>query len=288
MPSPIHPQTHIGTVGLSVADLDRSIRFYTAVIGLRLQGRENGSANLGANGSPLLRLSAKPGARRAARSAGLYHFALLVPTRPDLARALTRIAETRTPVQGFADHLVSEAIYLPDPDGHGIELYRDRPRETWRGADGQIAMATDPLDLDGLLAELDGAPAGDAYTLPPGTTIGHIHLHVDYLETARRFYADTLGFDPVASLPSALFASAGGYHHHLGLNTWAGVGAPPAPEDSARLEWYTIDLPDEAARESVLARLDAAGLATADHPAGVRVDDPAGNAVVLRVSPDTR
>lgn len=288
MSTPIHPQTHIGTVGLSVADLDRSIRFYTDVIGLRLQGRDNGSADLGANGTPLLRLSEKPGARRTTRTTGLYHFALLVPSRPDLARALARIAETRTPVQGFADHLVSEAIYLSDPDGHGIELYRDRPRETWRGADGQIAMATDPLDLDNLLAELDGAPAGDAYALPPGTTIGHIHLHVNHLETARRFYADTLGFDPVTAMPSALFASAGGYHHHLGLNTWAGVGAPPAPESSARLEWYTIDLPDETAREAVLARLDAAGLAVSDHPAGVRVDDPAGTPVVLRVSPDTR
>ena len=279
------PQTHIGTVSLSVADLARSLTFYTDVLGLRLQDRVPDGATLGVDDTPLLVLSEKPGARHASRTTGLYHFAVLVPSRVDLARALARIAETRTPVQGFADHLVSEAIYLPDPDGHGIEIYRDRPRADWRRENGQIVMATDPLDLDDLLAELKDAPVGsDAYALASGTTIGHIHLHVSQLDSARRFYAETLGFDLVAAMPSALFASAGGYHHHLGLNTWAGVGAPPAPADSARLEWYTIDLPDEAARDAVLARVRAAGQEPAAHPQGLRLEDPAGTAVVLRVA----
>jgi catechol 2,3-dioxygenase len=174
------------------------------------------------------------------RSSGLYHFAILVPSRAALGRSLRRLAEKRWSMSGAADHLVSEALYLDDPDGLGIEIYRDRPRETWRVSSGELAMATDPLDLQALYEEPGAETPWQG--LEAGTIMGHVHLHVPHLDTAESFYCDRIGFDPIVRrYPGALFVSAGGYHHHLGLNTWVGVGAPPPPENAVGLRSFTIE-----------------------------------------------
>lgn len=270
----------MGAVDLTVADLERSIAFYEATVGLTVHGRDGGTARLGAGGPDLLRLTAEAGARPARGTTGLYHFALLLPTRDDLARALQRIAVTGAPVQGFADHGVSEALYLPDPDGNGIEIYRDRPRADWPRAGGKLQMFTAALDVQALLGELgpDPGPPGPA---PAGTVMGHVHLHVSDLAAAESFYVGALGFDVVQDLGSALFVSAGGYHHHVGLNTWAGVGAPPPPAGSAGLRHAEIRLPSAEDVEAVAARAAAAGGEPADGPGGVLVADPAGNRLLL-------
>jgi catechol 2,3-dioxygenase len=218
------------------------------------------------------------------RSTGLYHFAVLVPTRSDLARSLRRIAEQRYPIQGAADHLVSEAVYLADPDGNGIEIYRDRPREEWPRVAGNIQMATDPLDLYALLGEAEGAP-GDG-RLPAGTRIGHMHLQIADLAAAERFYVDVLGLDIVVRMPSALFVSAGGYHHHLGLNTWQSRGGSPAPAGSAGLRYFSIRVPDAAELERVTSRLEQAGLSVEQTDGAVVVADPWQNQIRLTVAQD--
>jgi catechol 2,3-dioxygenase len=238
----------LGAVHLTVADLERSVAFYQDAIGLRQARRDDGVAALGAGGEDLVVLHEEPGARPAGRHAGLYHFALLHPSRDELARALQRLAVTRTPVDGAADHGVSEALYLPDPDGNGIELYADRPRDAWPPAPPgeKIGMFTRALDLQGLLATIGGAepvPQADA-----GLRVGHVHLHVGSLDAARAFYVDRLGFEPMATLPSALFVAAGGYHHHLGLNTWRGQGVGPAPPGTVGLREWTIVLDPESLR----------------------------------------
>ena len=174
------------------------------------------------------------------RSSGLFHFAILVPSRAALGRSLRRLAEKRWPISGAADHLVSEALYLDDPDGLGIEIYRDRPTDAWRVASGELAMATDPLDLQAIHDE----PGAETpwRGLESGTVMGHVHLHVPHLDTAEAFYCGRIGFEPIVRrYPGALFVSAGGYHHHLGLNTWAGVGAPPPPENAVGLRSFTIE-----------------------------------------------
>jgi catechol 2,3-dioxygenase len=223
-------------------------------------------------------LGARP---KPARATGLYHFAILTPTRLALARSLRRLAEAQWPLSGASDHLVSEALYLDDPDGNGIEVYRDRPRDEWPRVGGKIRMATDPLDFDGVIAELerDDQPWDG---LQPETTIGHVHLHVADLRAAEAFYHGVLGFDIITNYGgSALFVSAGGYHHHLGLNTWAGVGAPPAPPDAAGLRRFAIALPDADALETVAARVRAAGIAAEQTEAGLTLRDPSQNGVLL-------
>ena len=229
---------HIGQVSLTVRDLERSLSFYREVLGFV----ELGPGRLGpAGGRVLIELHERKDAIvKPRRSAGLFHFAILVPSRAALGRSLRRLAETRWPMSGAADHLVSEALYLNDPDGLGIEIYRDRPRDTWRMANGELAMATDPLDLEAIHDE----PGAEApwNGLEAGTIMGHVHLHVPHIDTAEAFYCGRIGFDPVVRrYPGALFVSAGGYHHHLGLNTWAGIGAPPPPENSAGLRSFTIE-----------------------------------------------
>ncbi len=193
---------------------------------------------------------------------------------------LRHLAETSTPISGASDHGVSEALYLTDPDGHGIEIYRDRAREEWpRQPDGELAMVTEPLDAQELLASGKGT---QWQGMPAGTVMGHVHLHVSQLAAAQSFYVDTLGFDLIQNYGGqASFVSAGGYHHHLGMNLWAGVGIPSAPEDRARLLWYEIVLPDADALEAELTRVREAGLTLEDHDAGWLVRDPAGNGVVL-------
>ena len=197
-----------------------------------------------ASDTPVVELVGDPDAPPRPRgTSGLFHLAILVPGRPDLARALQRVAEAGWRLTGASDHLVSEALYLSDPEGNGIELYRDRPREQWPVRDGVLQMDTLPLDLDGVLGELrrEDASAG----MPPGTRIGHVHLNVGDLAAAEAFYSGALGFDvTVRGYPGALFVSAGGYHHHLGLNTWAGEGVPPPPSGSRGLREFEIVLPN--------------------------------------------
>ena len=279
----IDPDTTLGPVRLTVSDLDRSRSFYEQAIGLRARELDDGTLGLGVAGEPaLIELRGDRSAPRLNRRAtGLYHLAILVPTRRDLAFALARLVQVRWPLDGASDHLVSEALYLSDPDGNGIEIYRDRPRSEWRRDGDQLQMATLPLDLDSLLDELRGA-RGLPASGPAGTRIGHVHLQVADLAQAEAFYHGVLGFDVmVRGYPGALFVSAGGYHHHIGLNTWHSAGAPAPPTDSVGLRSFTIDLPDQRALESVLARVQAAGVPVSPGPSGVLVRDPFANGAVL-------
>lgn len=245
---------HIGQVSLTVRDLQQSLPFYRDVLGFV----EIGPGRLGpADGRVLIELHERTDAiAKPRRSSGLFHFAILVPSRAALGRSLRRLEETRWPLSGAADHLVSEALYLNDPDGLGIEIYRDRPRDTWRVANGELAMATDPLDLQAIHDE----PGAETpwHGLEAGTIMGHVHLHVPHIDTAEAFYCGRIGFDPVVRrYPGALFVSAGGYHHHLGLNTWAGVGAPPPPEHAVGLRSFTIE---SASLESVQISDESTGV----------------------------
>ena len=282
----IDPATRMGVVAITVSDLDRSLAYYTEGIGFAVLERAGARATLGAGGVPLLLLTEVPGARRFPHDrpgyTGLYHFAILVPTRADLGRWLGHWLESGQALPGQGDHLVSEALYLVDPDGHGIEIYRDRPRSEWTYAGGFIRMATDPVDIRGVLeeAEREDKPWEG---MAPGTRLGHMHLQVGDIPQAEAFYHGVLGFDVMAAMPSALFISAGGYHHHIGMNIWHSRGATPTPADVARLSFYTIDFATEEARAATLARLTAAGVAYEETPAGVLVRDPWQNILVLRV-----
>ena len=277
----IHPDTRLGHVHLIVSDLDRALAFYQQVLGFQLHRQTEQTAYLGAGQADLLVLTERTGARRVAGTTGLYHFAVLVPDRLTLAQVLRRIAETRSPVQGFSDHGVSEAIYLADPDGNGIEIYRDRPREQWPFRQGQLQMVTDPLDVEGLLAEV-GAQPEPWSGLPAKTVLGHIHLHVANIAPTEAFYQGVLGFELMQRYgPSASFFSAGRYHHHIGSNTWAGVGAPPPPADAVGLRWYTICLPTAAELNGVVDRVRKARLPLEEQPEGLLLHDPAQNPLIL-------
>src|SRR3954465_10910600 len=273
----------LGAVHLTVTDLDRSVAFYQDAIGLRLHRREDPVAAMGAGGEDLMVLVEEQTARRAGRHAGLYHVALLSPTREALARALQRLAVTRTPIEGASDHGISEAIYLPDPDGNGIEIAADRPREVWPKL--ETLGRPNPLDLYGLLGTLgDAAPGRHPH---PGTIVGHVHLHVNDMAAARGFYEDVIGFAPMTVMANAAFVSVAGYHHHLGFNTWRGAGIPPARarEPVAGLRHWTGLVDGAAERDTVRARLDAAGVAVTERPDGLLVHDPAGIPVLLAVDP---
>ncbi len=279
----IDPATTVGLLSLTVSNLDRSVAFYTDAIGLALLDRGDGTATLGVAGTPLLLLTeqagARPWPREQASYTGLYHFAILVPTRADLGRWVRHWLELGLPL-GQGDHLVSEALYLSDPDENGIEVYRDRPRGEWQWANGQVRMAADPVDIRGLLAEAERA--GEPWTgLPAGTRLGHIHLQVGDIAQAAAFYHDILGFDIVAAMPSALFVSAGGYHHHIGMNTWHSKGAASAPADMVGLRFFTVNFPTETARQEVLDRIAAAGLTTTQTGDAISVQDPWGNTLLL-------
>ncbi len=281
MPSgSIDRAAHIGAVHLTVSDLDRAVRFYEAHLGFIVHRREERTAWLGAGAADLLVLTACEKAPRVRGTTGLYHFAILVPTRADLSRSLRRLVETATVLQGAADHGVSEALYLADEDGNGIEIYRDRRPEDWPRVGGRLQMRADPVDFEDLLAERGGDGSG---FLPSGTVIGHVHLHVSRIDDARRFYVDVIGFELMQRYgPSALFVAAGGYHHHVGLNTWAGVGAPPPPPGAIGLKHFDVVLPDERAIAEVIARVTAAGIPTESVERGVLVRDPANNAIRFR------
>lgn len=279
----IDTATQMGRVALTVADLARSVDYYTTRIGLQVLDQSAQHAALGVPGRELLWLQAQPGAKPfpGRGFAGLYHYAVLLPSRAALGVELRHLAETKTPLSGASDHGVSEALYLSDPDGHGIEIYRDRPRNEWpRRADGELAMVVDPMDAQGVI----GAGATQAWSsMPPETVMGHVHLHVANLNAAQEFYVDVLGFDLIQNYGGqASFVSAGGYHHHLGMNVWAGTGVPPATEDYARLLWYEIVLPSQDALEASLERVREAQVPVIAHEQGWLVRDPAQNGVILR------
>jgi catechol 2,3-dioxygenase len=283
----IDPGTSVGMLSLTVASLERSRGYYTRAIGLKVLSQEGGTSILGAQDSPLLVLEEHAGAEpwpRGGRSyTGLYHFAILMPTRADLGRWLRQYLDQGLPPPGEGDHAVSEALYLEDPDGHGIEIYRDRPRNEWNWEDGHVRMGTGPVDTQGMMAEAEreGKPWEG---MPTGTRLGHMHLQVRDIAEARTFYVDTLGFDIVAEHPTALFVSAGGYHHHVGMNVWHSKDAGSAPENSVRLKHFTVELPSVEAEAQVIQRLDAVGHPHQAKQDGVWVYDPSGNSVLLHVA----
>src|SRR3954449_5996087 len=245
----IAPTTTVGAVHLTVGDLERAVGWYRAALGLQPLEQGTGRAALGVDGRELLVLVEEPGARPSQGHTGLYHFALLVPERRDLARWLAYAARERVPLAGLSDHFVSEAIYLSDLDGHGIEIYWDRPRSVWEGQVGE-RLTTMPLDVASLLGELPD-PTNEPFDgLAAGTVMGHVHLRVADIPETVAFYRDTLGFGLMATLGSqAAFLSAGGYHHHLGANTWESQGAKPAPEGTARLRRATFIVPAQVLDE---------------------------------------
>jgi len=277
--------THIGLVRLQVSDLARSLAYYERVLGFRTLNRSGTVATLGAvdGGAPILELHEKPGAQPVPRRGrlGLFHFAILLPDRPSLGRLVTHLNEIGA-YAGMSDHLVSEAIYLTDPDGLGIEVYADRPRAEWRYEGRELVMSTLPLDVPNLVAAAGNTRWSG---MPNGTRMGHIHLHVGDLDAGAAFYHDALGFDKVAwGYPGALFMSAGGYHHHLGTNTWA-AGAPSAGEDEARLIDWDLVLPDAGSVSEAAASVERAGGRVERLPdGGVLARDPWGTAVRLVAS----
>jgi catechol 2,3-dioxygenase len=276
-------RTVLGAVHFTVSDLGRSLDYYSRSIGLRPLGRDDRAASLGAGETELLVLVEEPGARPGAGYTGLYHFALLVPRREELAGWLAHAVRDRVPLVGLSDHFVSEALYLSDPDGHGIEIYWDRPRAVW---EGQVAarMTTMPLDVDSLLGELDDPRSEPFDGLPTGTVMGHVHLKVAEIPATVAFYRDALGFGLMAQLGrQAAFLGAGGYHHHVGANTWESAGAPPPP-GAAALRQATVVLPDGAERDAVLERLERHGHAAQESAAGPVVRDPSGNTLLLTVA----
>jgi catechol 2,3-dioxygenase len=268
-------ETRMGPVHLTVSDLDRSLAYYRDAIGLRELARENGRASLGGD-DELLVLYEEQGARPSHGHTGLFHFALLVPERRDLAAWLAHAARDGVTLTGLSDHDVSEAIYLRDPDYHGIEIYADRPRERW---EGEVArrLTTTPLDVENLLGELDDPETEPFDTLPGGAVMGHVHLKASSIPQTVAFYRDEVGFELMAALADqAAFLSAGGYHHHLGANVWESAGAPPPPPGFATLRHATMVLPAGDERDELADRLGAES-----SPYGPLVRDPSGNALVL-------
>lgn len=268
-------ELEIGLVQIRVSNLERSLAFYQNVIGLKILRQTGREVELTADGRHVLLVLREIENARVLRPnsvAGLYHFAILVPDRPSLGLVLRNLIASDIEV-GQGDHLVSEALYIQDPDNNGIELYRDRPRDTWEyDAEGNVVMSTDPVDVEGLL----NASAGLTWTgLPAGTVIGHVHFHVGDLGEAKKFYVDTLGFEVTTKIGnSALFISAGGYHHHMGLNVWAGQGAPAAPADAAGIDYFTLLLPSAEERNAVAERVRRAGYKVVEGEGTVTVTDP--------------
>jgi catechol 2,3-dioxygenase len=252
-----------------VLDLQREVEFYEEVLGLQLLADDGATGAMGtAAGRPLVVLHGEPGApRRRPGTTGLFHFALRLPSRSDLGALVRRVQNSGRAFEGFGDHNVSEAAYLSDAEGNGIELYADRSEEVWRGVDGEIFMTTEPLDVPGLLMAAQEAST----RMPDATVVGHVHLRVSSLEAAEAFYVERLGFDVVTrSYPGALFASAGGYHHHVGLNVWGGEGAPRPPEGSQGLMYFEVAVPSERVRNALLGDAAEGYLMDPDN-VGVRI-----------------
>jgi len=294
----IHPATLMGYVSLTVANLDNQILFYQRALGFKLHWRENNKAGLGAGGADLLRLTEEPNLKKYRGVTGLYHFAVLFPNRRELARAVARLSALK--YRNYpTDHIMTKTTYLDDPEGNGIELYCESPEDgSWtlkdgkyetRWADGRWSDGREPLDVDALFKHLNEDDKLDS-SIPPETKMGHIHLHVRDIPEALDFYHGVLGFDIMGHAKEfhMAFVSAGGYHHHIGLNTWQGVGAPPPPPDAVGLRHFTVDLPNQSALDEVVARVDAAGVPYNQTEDGLLLQDPSQNGVILPVAEPRR
>ena len=291
----IHPGTRMGHVSLTVASLENEISFYTQVLAFKLHWREGNKAGLGAGGADLLRLTEEPNLKRYRGVTGLYHFAVLFPNRKELARAIARLYALQ--YENYpTDHIMTKTTYLDDPEGNGIELYAESPEDgTWslangeyitRRADGSLSSGREPLDVQALFKNLDENDSLDQ-SIPPETRVGHVHLHVRDIQEAVDFYHGIIGFDVmgVAKAFRMGFVSAGGYHHHVGLNTWQGEGAPPPPADAAGLRYMTVEIPDQETLDQVIERIDAAGIPSNQTDDGLLLHDPSENGVLLALRP---
>jgi catechol 2,3-dioxygenase len=277
------PNIFVSMVELKVEDFNRSLSFYQKIIGFKILEQSERKAVLTADGkSPLLSIMQPENViPKQPRTTGLYHYALLLPSRAELGKVLKHLIQVGYPLQGGSDHLVSEAIYLADPDGNGIEIYTDRPSSTWKWTNSMVEMATDMMDVEGILAE-----GGDEEwsSLPKETVMGHIHLHVSDLSKAEEFYCNGLGFNVVCRYgDQALFISTGGYHHHIGLNTWNGVNAPTPAENSVGLYQYHLVFPAEDEREKTVGRIKDLGYFTNQENGQIFTKDPSGNQIYLVV-----
>ncbi|MDP1546761.1 MAG: VOC family protein [Anaerolineales bacterium] len=295
----IHPATGIGHVALTVASLENQLEFYQKAMGFKLHWRNDNKAGLGTGGRELLRLTEAPDLKKYRGVSGLYHFAVLFPNRHELAIAMARLFALKVR-NSPTDHVMTKTTYLDDPEGNGIELYCESPEDgSWtlkdgkyetRWADGRWSDGREPLDVDALFKHLKEDPStgsGQARLdapIPPETKVGHIHLHVRDIPAALDFYHGLLGFDVMGHVKDfqMAFVSAGGYHHHIGLNTWQGVGAPPPPPDAVGLRHFTVDFPNQTALDEIIARVDAAGMPGNKIEEGLLLQDPSQNGVVLR------
>jgi len=290
----IHPKTLMGAISLKVANLDNQLEFYQKAMGFKLHWREGNKAGLGAGGPDLLLLTEEPSLKKYRGVTGLYHVAYVFPNRRELAITVARLFAIKYP-NSPTDHIMTKTTYLDDLEGNGIELYCESPEDGWMGsengefiarrADGSLSNGREALDLDELFSHLTEEDKLDV-PVPPEMRIGHVHLHVRDVDEAVGFYHGIIGFDVMGNAKSmqAAFISAGGYHHHLGLNTWQGRGAPPPPPDAVGMRYFTIDLPDQKAYDEVVARVDAAGIPSNQTEAGLLLHDPSQNGVILRVA----
>lgn len=273
------PVSYVESLTLKVLDLPEMSRFYTEVLGFETIEEKENETVLGVGGEEILTLESAPEFKaKAGRFAGLYHFAVLLPDRKELGKILLHLHEQRIPV-GSSDHQVSEALYLSDPEGNGIEIYRDREPGEWEWHGDQVHMTVDPLDVQ----EVAQASNGEKWSgMPVGTVLGHIHLHVSDLQAAHDFYTGAIGFGLVANLGNqALFVSDGNYHHHIGLNIWNGTGIPALPDQMAGLGHYVIRVADERAQQAMRDRLQAYGAEVRMEGAMLETADPSGNRICI-------
>lgn len=282
------PHIFVSQVEIKVENLERSLDFYKKMIGFQVLEESENKATLTANGETALLTIVQPenAVSKKTRTTGLYHYALLLPNRSDLARVLQHLMQHRYPLQGASDHLVSEALYLADPDGNGIEIYTDRPASDWNWKSKEVVMSSERLDIENLLTEAEGEMWGG---LPTETLMGHIHLHVSELSKTEEFYVKGLGFTVVNRYgQQALFISTGEYHHHIGLNTWNGVGAPAPVENSVGLNWFSLEFPDEESREMIVGQLANIGASVHELNGVFETRDPSGNRIRLLVGNEQR
>ena len=290
----IHPKTMMGAISLTVVNLENQLKFYQQAMGFKLHWREGNKAGLGAGGKDLLLLTEEPGLKKYRGVTGLYHVAYVFPSKRELAIAMARLFAIKYP-NSPTDHILTKTTYLDDLEGNGIELYAESPEDgTWKFAngkyesyrtDGSWSDGREPLDVEALFKHLNEDDRLDA-PIPPETRIGHVHLHVRDVDEAVDFYHGIIGFDVmgIAKAYRMGFVSAGGYHHHIGLNTWQGEGAPPPPPDAVGLRYFTIDLPDQKAYDEVVVRVDAAGIPSNQTEAGLLLHDPSQNGAILGVA----